>query len=160
MPPKVTERICEVPGCNSLGQHMGKYRIDGSVVRRKHCAKHHHKLYEKKYGKTLITTVANNAGFNTANQYISSIHKYKKYRKDYCENIDSRLGFKCTTTIVDMWYQLETDHIDEDHNNDVEENMQTLCACCHRIKTKYSNNNNGQALNFMLEQIVRSYNDN
>ena len=59
-----------------------------------------------------------------------------------------------------MWYQLETDHIDEDHNNDVEENMQTLCACCHRIKTKYSNNNNGQALNFMLEQIVRSYNDN
>ena len=35
------ERVCVVPGCNSTGQHMGNYRKDGSIIRRKHCGKHH-----------------------------------------------------------------------------------------------------------------------
>ena len=126
---------------------MGKYRKDGSIIRRKYCYKHHYKLTAAKKGMS-------------SNQWLNSFHSYKKYRKNYCENIDSRLGFKCTTTIVDIWYQLETDHIDENHANDVEDNMQTLCACCHRIKTKYANDNNEEALNFMNEQIVRSYNGN
>ena len=42
---------------------------------------------------------------------------YKKYRLEYCENIDGRLGFKCTTTIIDTAYQLEVDHIDENYNS-------------------------------------------
>jgi len=60
--------------------------------------------------------------------------KYKKYRKDYCENIDGRLGFKCTSNII--WEgQLDADHIDGNHNNHSEENIQTLCKVCHSWKT-------------------------
>lgn len=107
-------RICEDHGCTKLGQHMGLYRIDGTVVRRAKCHMHH----SIKYG-------INGWG-------------YKKYRKDYCENIDGRLGFKCTTTIVDPEWQLDADHIDGDPSNNVPENIQTLCKCCHPIKTKDS----------------------
>ena len=74
-------------------------------------------------------------------------------KKDYCENIDGRLGFKCTTTIMDVEYQLEVDHIDENHNNNDIKNLQTLCACCHRLKTKYRREDNQEALNLMLEFI-------
>jgi len=133
-------RICEVEGCNEIGQHTGSYRKDGTIVRRKHCNKHHIELTAAKKGLS-------------GNQWLNSFHPYKKWRKEYCENIDGRLGFKCTTTIVDKWYQLETDHIDENHENNVEENMQTLCACCHRIKTKYRNTNNIKALEIMMEYV-------
>ena len=38
-----------------------------------------------------------------------SLVGHTKNKKDYCENIDSRLGFKCTTTIIDADWQLEAD---------------------------------------------------
>ena len=56
------------------------------------------------------------------------------HKKDYCENIDGRLGFKCTATIIDGC-QLELDHIDGDRWNNVPENVQTLCRNCHGEKT-------------------------
>jgi len=31
--------------------------------------------------------------------------------------------------------QLDIDHIDENHKNNNPENLQTLCANCHRLKT-------------------------
>lgn len=31
--------------------------------------------------------------------------------------------------------QLDVDHIDGDHNNNSPDNLQTLCANCHRLKT-------------------------
>ena len=62
--------------------------------------------------------------------------KYKQFRKTYCENIDGRLGFKCTTTIIDSEWQLDADHKDGNPSNNVKENIQTLCKCCHVIKTK------------------------
>ena len=93
---------------------MGKYRKDGTTVRRARCTQHHGIMY----------------GING--------WQYKKYRKDFCENIDSRLGYKCTTTIVDPEWQLDADHIDGDPSNNVPENIQTLCKCCHPIKTKIS----------------------
>ena len=31
--------------------------------------------------------------------------------------------------------------------------MQTLCACCHRIKTKYTNTKDTKALKIMMEYI-------
>ena len=64
---------------------------------------------------------------------------YKIYRKDYCENIDGRLGFKCTTTIIDPEWQLDADHINGDptsHETLGAAAIQTLCKCCHAIKTK------------------------
>ena len=65
--------------------------------------------------------------------------KYRIHRKNYCENIDGRLGYKCTATIVDSEFQLDADHIDENHYNNKKENIQTLCKCCHAIKTKQTN---------------------
>jgi 5-methylcytosine-specific restriction endonuclease McrA len=132
--PKVTERICEVSGCNDLGQHTGNYRKDGSIIRRAKCNMHHSIEY----------------GLNGWD--------YKIYRKDYCENIDSRLGFKCTTTIIDYKYQCQVDHVDENHNNNNRKNLQTLCADCHAIKTKYFRTSDVKKLKFMNEQIIRSYN--
>lgn len=58
-------------------------------------------------------------------------------KKDYCENADGRLGHICTTTILGT-YMNDLDHIDGDHYNNTEENIQTLCACCHRHKSKVS----------------------
>jgi 5-methylcytosine-specific restriction endonuclease McrA len=59
---------------------------------------------------------------------------YAAVRKNYCENIDGRLGFVCTTTIL-LAAQLEVDHIDGNPLNNDLENLQTLCGCCHKYKT-------------------------
>ena len=32
--------------------------------------------------------------------------------------------------------QLDVDHIDGDHDNDAPDNLQTLCANCHRLKSR------------------------
>ena len=117
----MTERICIEQGCNSLGQHMGKTRLDGSIIRRKRCSKHHVQHQAAKKGLT-------------PTQWTNSFHPYLKYRKDYCENVDHRLGFTCTATIV--WPgQLQVDHIDGNHDNNNPKNLQTLCANCHAVKT-------------------------
>ena len=121
--------ICDVPGCNRPGQHLGTYRADGSARYRKQCQKCHG-IKNNLYGWS-----------------------YRKYRLEYCENIDGRLGFKCTTTILDTNYQLEVDHIDENKHNDNPKNLQTLCACCHRMKTKYYRTGNEEALQLMQEYI-------
>lgn len=58
-------------------------------------------------------------------------HPYKNkivglYRKDYCEECGFVAKHSC---------QLDVDHIDGNHNNNEESNLQTLCANCHRYKT-------------------------
>ena len=129
----VKERICVVEGCNRKGQHLGTYyktgEKKGQARRRAKCTKHH-----------FI-------------QYKIQGWEYKQHRKDYCENIDSRLGFKCSTTIVDYEWQLEVDHINENRKDNRVENLQTLCACCHRMKTKYYRTGNEEALQLMQEYI-------
>jgi len=104
------ERICCEPGCTRLGQHTGNYRVDGSVIRRARCHRHHMAYY--RMGR----------------------YQYLVHRKDYCENRDGRLGFTCTSTIV--WEgQLQVDHINGIHDDNRECNLQTLCANCHAYKT-------------------------
>ena len=56
-------------------------------------------------------------------------------KKDYCENIDGRLGFTCTSAIIGSC-QLDLDHIDGNHFHNVPENIQTICKNCHSWKTK------------------------
>ena len=107
----INERKCEVEGCNKLGQHKGRYRKDGTPYRRAKCDKHHRIQYE-------IGDWA-----------------YKVHRKDYCENVDGRLGFTCTSTIVNPEWQLDADHINGNPSDNRPENIQTLCKCCHPIKT-------------------------
>ena len=49
-----------------------------------------------------------------------------KNKKSYCEN--------CKFIPIHMC-QLDIDHIDGNHKNNSPENLQTLCANCHRLKT-------------------------
>jgi hypothetical protein len=45
-------------------------------------------------------------------------------------------GFTCTSTIVDAEWQLDADHINGVPTDNRPENIQTLCKCCHAIKTR------------------------
>lgn len=55
----------------------------------------------------------------------SAFH-YRKFKKDFCE----MCGFMALDSC-----QLDVDHIDGNRNNNNIENLQTLCANCHRLKT-------------------------
>jgi len=128
-------RYCTEPGCNNIGQHTGKYRIDGSVIYRAKCAKHHSQSVASKHGlNSLSEVVAKNAGYSKISDYINSMHPYRRYRKNYCENTMGFLGFTCTATIVDS-AQLDVDHIDGNPENNEVNNLQTLCKNCHAMKT-------------------------
>jgi 5-methylcytosine-specific restriction endonuclease McrA len=52
---------------------------------------------------------------------------YTRFKKDYCE----ACGFKAVHRV-----QLDVDHIDGNHMNNDIDNLQTLCANCHRLKTQ------------------------
>lgn len=51
---------------------------------------------------------------------------YRKYVTEVC----ARCGF-----VPEHVCQLDVDHIDGNHSNNTIENLQTLCANCHRLKT-------------------------
>lgn len=54
-------------------------------------------------------------------------HKYNiRNKKNYCE----LCGF-----IAQVPQQIEVDHIDGNKKNNAEDNLQCLCANCHRFKT-------------------------
>jgi len=77
---------------------------------------------------------AEKAGFDSVTDWKNSKHPYRKYRKDYCENLDGRLGFECTTTVA--WNgMLDMDHKNGKPWDNRPENLQTLCKCCHAYKT-------------------------
>ena len=113
--------LCIHPGCNNRGQHMGNYRKDGTPIFRKYCTKHHHERQAEKKGLT-------------SNQWLNSFHPYLQFRKDYCENKDSRLGFKCNYKIRFSGL-LQVDHKNGNPTDNRPSNLQTLCANCHIFKT-------------------------
>jgi len=115
---------CDVPGCDKLAQNTNttlkpRYRRSKWVAEEYGgvghvCAKHH------------------------AIKYRMGDWEYKVHRKTYCENTDGRLGFTCTTNIIDPEWQLDADHINGNPSDCSAENIQTLCKCCHAIKTRDS----------------------
>jgi hypothetical protein len=54
----------------------------------------------------------------------------QRYKKDHCE----KCGF-----IAEDLVQLDIDHIDGNPSNNDTLNLQTLCANCHRLKSKVNN---------------------
>lgn len=95
---------------------------------------------------------AKEKGYPSVTAMRNSKHPYRKFRKNYCENIDERLGFPCTYTppppelileayenghLKENYYEawLDVDHKDGNPFNNTEENVQTLCKNCHNWKT-------------------------
>ena len=115
---------CEIPNCDKKAHNTNttlnpKYRKSSWVA--------------KEFGGDGYV-----CGTHHQKKYLIGDWIYKIHRKKYCENIDGRLGFKCTTTIIDPEWQLDTDHINGDPSDNREENLQTFCKCCHAIKTRDS----------------------
>lgn len=54
----------------------------------------------------------------------------RREKKNYCE----QCGFIALDPV-----QLDVDHIDANPSNNDKSNLQTLCANCHRLKTKQNN---------------------
>ena len=69
------------------------------------------------------------------------------FKKKYCENKDGRFGFVCPVR-EDFNFPssvLHGDHIDGDHQNNIPENLQTVCAICHHMKGMKSGDFNSAA---------------
>tara|TARA_R110000822_G_C15181060_1_gene480375 strand:+ start:359 stop:811 length:453 start_codon:yes stop_codon:yes gene_type:complete len=62
------------------------------------------------------------------------------HKKQYCENVDSRLGWKCPVDPsawieLNMLNALDLEHLDGDHDNNIPENVDTICKLCHGKKS-------------------------
>lgn len=72
-------------------------------------------------------------------QYNSKERKYRPFKKDHCEEC----GF-----IAKHPAQLDVDHVDGDSTNNNIDNLRTLCANCHRLKTVLT----GEHLHYEMEE--------
>jgi len=70
-----------------------------------------------------ICNSCNNKRYNISNNKYR--RSYRQFKKDACDEC----GFKAKHPI-----QLDCHHMDSNHNNNAESNIQTLCANCHRLK--------------------------
>jgi 5-methylcytosine-specific restriction endonuclease McrA len=57
---------------------------------------------------------------------------HRIFKKNECESCSFKALHEC---------QLDIDHIDGNHSNNDPNNLQTLCANCHRIKTQLNKEN-------------------
>jgi len=144
---------CSVPGCDKLAvQIAGKNDPRYPMYRRSNWIKEQYPAADNIWCcyDHHLEHLARSNGYDSILAFRNSRHPYLKYRKDYCENKDGRLGFVCNTTLPTMemlknagiavshWTPqqfLDADHIDGDPSNNSEENIQTLCKHCHMIKS-------------------------
>jgi len=153
---------CGVPGCDNPAVIIRTDKKTGhkhwrraAWIQEQHpeatdiwcCSSCHSANIAKKHGVPTAAHVTAKRHGLTITEYQHRNHPYLKHRKDYCENRDGRLGFECTYTAptpvqlestgLDKGFKgwLQVDHKDGNHTNNSPENLQTLCACCHYIKT-------------------------
>lgn len=133
---------CINEGCDGKAHLIQYNKKTGKPNWRKYCGPCHQLAIAKRagfdsvteYQTDRLTKIAKEKGFKSLTDFLNSKHPYRKHRKNYCENVDGRLGYKCTATIV--WNgQLDVDHIDGNPTNQAEHNLQTLCKNCHSYKT-------------------------
>jgi len=87
----------------------------------------------KEYKRLCNEKVAAKRGISL-NEYFRQSKIKRQGKKSFCENKDGRLGYVCTAKIAHD-IMLEVDHVDGNPSNNSDENIQTLCANCHRYKT-------------------------
>ena len=71
------------------------------------------------------------------------------HKKDYCENIDGRLGWVCPVPAeswkaLGMLNALDLEHLDGDHFNNSPDNVDTCCKLCHGKKSEINNDFSNQ----------------
>lgn len=146
---------CKTEGCSRKcvpSQHYYIENTKGERIRthtqyRPICDKCHQTRTASRYGMARISQISAKRKGLTEADYRAAGHPYLKHRKDYCENVDGRLGFKCNTVLPTMEMLkaagietlrphsfLEVDHINGNSTDNREENCQTLCSSCHKIK--------------------------
>jgi hypothetical protein len=126
---------CSNQSCDRARQYLGRRTREGLPIWRKVCSHCHNLHTAGRLGLDSIAAIAaQRRGFDSAAEYRNSQHPYRQYRKDYCENLDSRLGYRCTHELRHKG-QLQVDHIDGNPYNNHPENLQTLCLMCHYEKT-------------------------
>ena len=135
--PYCSELGCEGKAQNSSTTENPRWRKHPDIKGGYICYQHH---FERN----------NFFGSGSAYAYLLRIHPYLKYRKDYCENSDGRLGYKCTAVIPDRCC-LHVDHKDGNPENNSPENLQTLCAVCHAYKTKINGDGRTPGRKFLKE---------
>lgn len=77
-------------------------------------------------------------------EYFKPTRRDKKFCSRKCKTTNKKTPYRihkgsiCVACgfIPEDKCQLDVDHIDGNHKNNCVDNLQTLCANCHRIKTK------------------------
>lgn len=95
-------------------------------VKNKKCPKCKNNFLQKRSNQKFCSKKCKNA--------LAAFVRYNNYVKERKKDMCSFCGF----IPIDPC-QLDIDHIDGNHNNNDVNNLQILCANCHRLKTKINN---------------------
>lgn len=95
---------------------------------RKVCYSHTHKSGVKRWRPVCGRCHLASYGAKKLDEGITAV------KKTYCQNKDGRLGYTCSAFIPYPGV-LELDHIDGNRENNIIENVQTLCKNCHSYKS-------------------------
>ena len=76
-------------------------------------------------------------------KYCTMCHKNHSHKEKYGYRLNKKTYCEECGFIAKHPTQLDVDHINGNHKDNRLENLQTLCANCHRLKTVMSGNHNG-----------------
>ncbi|QJT70414.1 hypothetical protein [Microcystis phage MaeS] len=93
------------------------------------------KCYRKAWRKDGITPIFHSkCDYCRGKKYARMNSKRRKYLKAAHNKLQEGKCQNCGFVVVHTC-QLDVDHIDGNHNNNHPDNLQVLCANCHRLKT-------------------------